>query len=88
MLHLFLQFIIYLMHELDIFFVNLFLPQFCPILKYLHWKYLKPPSEIHLNFSIFGYFRYKNFLQIHVGGIFYAQKALKTKAFCAFLKSI
>ena len=33
MLHLFLQFIIYLMHELDIFFVNLFLPHFCPIFK-------------------------------------------------------
>jgi len=39
-----------------------------------------------LFFNIFDYFQYKNFLHIHVGGIFYAQKALKTKAFLLVLK--
>ena len=86
MLHLFLQFIIYLMHELDIFFVNLFLPHFCPIFKSWHWKYLNASSKNHLFFNIFDYFQYKNFLHIHVGGSLISKRDLIVGLFFYFSK--
>ena len=47
---------------------------------------LQVSSKNNLYFNIFDYFQYEKFIQIHVGGIFYAQKALKTKAFLLVLR--
>ena len=47
---------------------------------------LQVSSKNNLYFNIFDYFQYEKFIQIHVGGIFYAQKALKSKAFLLVLR--